>query len=346
MAQSVDILDPCSSPEWLKMVQSHQHAGIFHHPQWLTMLRETYGYEVFAVCVREAGNITAAVPFADIKSPLTGRRWVSLPFSDHCRPLVHTGDPEALESLVEFLWRKQSEGIPKIEVRWNVETSQPVFHDAAFVLHTLDLRDGYEVLAGRFEKQTLRRSIQKASKSGVLVREGTSENDLDIFYALQVNTRKRLGVPAQPRGFFEAVWHHMMQSGLGFLLIAEKEGKPLAANMYFRFGTTVYYKYGASDFRYKEFRPSHAVMNEAIRKACAEGAMLFDFGRSDRDGEGLRRFKSGWGSTEAPLVYTRLGGHPVTNGRSGIKQLVGNVIKHTPEFVCRMSGRLLYKHFA
>lgn len=345
MGSTVEILDPCSSDEWMKLVRGHPDAGIFHHPRWLAMLRDTYGYKVFAVCVREGECITAAIPFADIQSPLTGRRWISLPFSDHCRPLVQAENSGAMETLLEALRHKHDEGIPKIEIRWNIATTQAM-HDREFVLHTLDLREGYDAVFKRFEKQTLRRSILKAEKSGVRVREGRSVDDLNAFYTLQVNTRKRLGVPAQPYEFFEAVWRYILQEGLGFLAIAEKDGRPLAANMYFRFGKTVYYKYGASDFRYKEFRPSHAVMNEAIRKACAEGASFFDFGRSDSDGEGLRRFKSGWGSLEVPLIYTRIGGKPHAGGPSVSKQLVSSVIKHSPEFVCRMSGRLLYKHFA
>ena len=50
------------------------------------LLRDEYGYEIGACCVRDDERIEAAIPFARIKSRLTGNRLVALPFSDHCPP--------------------------------------------------------------------------------------------------------------------------------------------------------------------------------------------------------------------------------------------------------------------
>jgi hypothetical protein len=62
---------------------------------------------------------------------------------------------------------------------------------------------------------------------------------------------------------------------------------------------------------------------------------------------GLRMFKSGWGTVEHPLGYTTIADEPPKIGAtSKLDEITSFVIRKSPLLVCKLSGQLLYKHFA
>ena len=105
------------------------------------------------------------------------------------------------------------------------------------------------------------------------------------------------------------------------------------------------YKYGASDARHWRLRANNALFQEAISRAVAGGARVFDWGRTDFDDEGLRRFKASWGSSEQELVYTTLGVEsPATLSGGRAAALSRTVIRRSPSAVGRLAGALLYRY--
>src|SRR6185436_641501 len=53
----------------------------------------TYGFQPVAFTTSAPGaRLVNALVFAAVRSRLTGRRLVSLPFSDHCDPLIESAD--------------------------------------------------------------------------------------------------------------------------------------------------------------------------------------------------------------------------------------------------------------
>src|ERR1700693_4673560 len=79
------VLDPLRDPRWLELIKKHPAASVFHSREWLSALRLAYGYEpvVYTNCEPSA-ELTSGIVFCKVRSWLTGRRLVSLPFSDHC----------------------------------------------------------------------------------------------------------------------------------------------------------------------------------------------------------------------------------------------------------------------
>ena len=86
-------IDPLGDRRWTDFVERHPDASIFHTIPWLDALRRTYGYRpvVLTNCPRGV-ELTAGIPFCEVKSWISGSRLVSLPFSDHCQPLLKTPD--------------------------------------------------------------------------------------------------------------------------------------------------------------------------------------------------------------------------------------------------------------
>jgi CelD/BcsL family acetyltransferase involved in cellulose biosynthesis len=82
-------LNPLGDPRWAAFIDRHPRASVFHTPGWLEALYSTYGYKPIAVTTTPQGaELTNGMVFCDVRSWLTGRRLVSLPFSDHCDPLI------------------------------------------------------------------------------------------------------------------------------------------------------------------------------------------------------------------------------------------------------------------
>lgn len=325
---------------WAAFVASQSRRIPFHHPAWARLLADCYGFEAFALAVPGAGGeLVAGLPVIETRSPLGRRRWISLAFSDFCPPL---GDDAGLGRQLDE--ERRESGIGGLELR----DSLPGFEgQEVAVLHTLALDRPAEELFAGFHRSQVQRNVKRAEKDGVQTRRGRSAEDLvEVFYALHLETRRRQGVPVQPRRFFRLLWERMLEPGLGFVSLAEHEGRPVAGAVFLRWGSAATYKFGASDPRFLRLRPNHLIFWDAIRSLAEDGVRTLDFGRTDLDNRGLREFKSGWGATESPLVYTVLGEGRPELGQSSAAKALGAVIRRSPPWVCRAVGERLYRYAA
>jgi CelD/BcsL family acetyltransferase involved in cellulose biosynthesis len=331
---------------WLDLAATHPDALAFHRREWAELIAEVYGFPAFLLGLEDdRGGLVGALPVLEVRGLSRRRRWVSLPFTDACPPLSRAGaDVDAFAAAVE---RARAAAGVELHVRAPFPAAGAVARAEA-VTHALPLAGGPDALFAAFGKMQ-QRNVKKAGRERVEVRTAERETDLTrTYYDLHVQTRRRLGVPAQPRRFFAAIWQRLLAPGHGRLLLAHAEGVPVAGLVLLEGGRTVTYKFGASDAAAWRLRPNHLLFWEAIRDACAAGFETFDFGRSDLPDEGLRAFKSSWGATETPLVYSSLGGRPAPaesgEGRAGA--LARTVLQHAPTWVCRAAGQLLYRYAA
>jgi CelD/BcsL family acetyltransferase involved in cellulose biosynthesis len=331
---------------WLRFAGDAPDATPFHHPAWLRALTATYRYQgLVAAQLDEAGEVIAGVPVLRVRRPLAGSVYVSLPFADYAPPLASS--EQALRKLAAGLERwRQEKGNPGIEVRGEVPRSEGVVTVEAGVRHLLALEP--ETAEIRHLKPSVARHVRAAQRAGVSVRFSRSLDDLPTFYRFHLQTRRRLGVPVQPRRFLTAVWQHVVEPGLGFLAIAEDAaGEPLATALFLAHKRTIVYKYGASDASRWHLKPNHLLFWRVLEWGSQEGFGVLDFGRSDAESQGLRQFKSGWGAVEVPLRYARMGkagGAAAGTGRLG--SAVHLVIRRSPPLVCRALGELLYRYAA
>lgn len=80
----VRIIETFQDPTWMKFIEQHTSASIFHHPLWIKVIEETYGYPSFTFGVFEDHRLVGILPLLEVRSFLTGTRAVCLPFTDHC----------------------------------------------------------------------------------------------------------------------------------------------------------------------------------------------------------------------------------------------------------------------
>jgi lipid II:glycine glycyltransferase (peptidoglycan interpeptide bridge formation enzyme) len=128
--------------------------------------------------------------------------------------------------------------------------------------------------------------------------------------------------------------------------VAFYEDVAIAASVYFHFGTTAVYKYGASDKQYQHLRANNLVMWEAIRWLCGQGFSNLHFGRTDLDHAGLRQFKTGWGAAESKLSYHRynLRTSAFDSNGSRASQAHTKLFRRMPMPVLNFLGSVLYRH--
>ena len=342
--QTLEIDDP----RWATFVESHADASPFHHPSWARLLAECYGFDAFAVAEFDGDVVVAGAPMLEVSGHRRRRRWVSLPFTDYCPPLRGRSDSFEFVRALERL-RVQAD-VARLEFRGPIEGPGTRAETVAY-RHVLPLDPDFDRLFGTFQKSRVQRGIRQAERfvaSGALaVKRADRESDLaEVFYDLHLSTRRRLGVPVQPRRFFRLLWKRMLEPGFGFALLAQSEGRSVAGAVFLFHGRTMVYKFGASERNAQRLRPNHLLMSSAIREACERGLDVFDFGRTDLNGDSLREFKLGWGTTEEPLVYSHVGAESDRRGTGRAAAALAPLIRRSPPLVCRTIGELFYKRAA
>ena len=334
---------PLDGSEWMEFAGSCAGATPFHHPAWGRLLADTYGYRAFALGLRgEDGRLLAGAPFLEIRGLAGRRRWVSLPFTDLCPPLG--ADALAVRAFVTALGGVHATlNAPVLELRAEVD-ALGWRSSAGAVTHLLDIEPDVEAVQRRFSRSQVVRNIRRAEREGVGVRIASSTADLDAFYGLHARTRRRQGVPVQPRKFFDLIWSRMIEPGLGSILLASAGGAPVAGALFLHWNGTTIYKFGASDPEGLPLRPNHALFWTAIQASCARSDRHFDFGRTDLDNPGLRRFKASWGGVERPLVYSSVAPGAAEGQESRAARAVAVAIRRGPPWVGRALGETLYRY--
>jgi len=300
------LIEPLRDARWEGFIREHPRSSVFHSSPWLTALSQTYGYQPVAYTTSPVDqDLHNAIVFCRVESWLTGRRLVSLPFSDHCEPLLD--DEEDAQSLATAIEKDaQREGWRYVEMRPLQPLDFAISMNCStvdYTFHELDLAPDINTLFRNCHKDSTQRKIRRAEREPLNYREGSSEELLDYFYELFTITRKRHRIPPPPRKWFLNLMNCF--GGALKIRVAFKGDKHVAAIITIRHKDTLVYKYGGCDTRFTNLGSMHFLLWKSIQEAKALGLRSFDFGRSDEDQPGLIVFKSRWGSERSTLTYAR-----------------------------------------
>ena len=318
---------------------------MFHTRAWLTALRTAYGYQplVLTTCPPQA-PLTNGLVFCAVHSWLTGRRLVSLPFSDHCEPL--TDAAATLDVLLTRARDAVDQGLYRwIEIRPHSQLGEPLrgFQPTSgAVLHRLDLTPPAEQLLRGFHKDCIQRNIRRAIRENLVYEEGTSEKQLRDFYRLMTITRRRHGLPPQPLRWFRAL---IAAFGPNLKIrIARRDGAAVASIVTLSHRRTMVYKYGCSDASANKYGGTPMLFWQTIQEAKANGQTELDMGRSDLADPGLSVFKERWGSVPTPLTYWRHPAEPTRAHSLPGKGWSRRAVGASPNRLLQIAGSLLYRH--
>jgi hypothetical protein len=337
------IVNPIEIENWDEQIYGLSGSSFFHGRAWAKVLAQSYGYRPVYFTEKE-GCLAAVIPMMEVSSFLTGKRAVSLPFTDYCEPLVpHVEVSKVLlEAIIQEGRRRQWR---YIELRGGADFLGDGPASTWFYRHVLDLMPGEATLYKSLRDST-RRNIKKAEKEGVTVRFETTLEALRDFYRLNCLTRREHGLPPQPWHFFANLHEEILSKGKGAVALAAFRGHSIAANVYLHSNGEAIYKYGASDKAWQNLRAANLVMWEAIKHYSGEGFRSLCFGRTEPGNEGLRQFKSGWGTEESILNYYRydLAADAFVPGPKTVSARANHVFSRMPIPALRAIGGLLYRH--
>ena len=326
---------------WAEFVGAHPAAGPFHLPAWAAMIADCYRFRCFALTVQDGGGeLVAGLPVIEARSLRGGRRWVSLPFTDACAPLVRAdvSRDEALAAVDAYVLAAPVDGL---EVRAALPAAPARHPVPAGYIHTLALpTDPAQLHPNKGHRNYRNQAVRK----GVVVAQGRTAEDMATFYRLHTLTRRRHGVPVQPRRFFDLMLERLIAPGHGSVVTATADGEVLTAAIYLVSNGVLVAKYQGSDPDLPDKRAGYLIDWEMMVSGSTSGCHTLDLGRSDPDGDGLRLYKSLVGGHGSPA---RLHAHRAQATRRpprlGAGDLAARVIRRSPVWVCRGLGEILYR---
>lgn len=341
-------LNPLEDRRWQEFIDRHPYASIFHSGKWLAALSQTYGYRPVVLTTTPAGQaLENGVPFCRVESWLTGRRLVSLPFSDHCTPLVDRSDSlaEILNHVAELIKHncfEFAEIRPRgLHEQGAVQGWQPA---SAFYLHRLALESPPEALWERMHKSCIQRKIARAERERLTYESGNDDVLLDKFYRLMVGTRRRHLLVPQP-----VRWFGNLKAALGsdlVIRIASQCGVPVAGMLVLRFKDRMYYKYGCLDRQGRASGAMPFLFWKLIQEARESGVKELDMGRAGNDEEGLAQFKDRLGTRRETLLYKRcwatVDEHDYQT--AWMIRAARRLVPYLPNSVLVATGNIAYRH--
>jgi hypothetical protein len=288
------------------------------------------------------------IVFCQVNSKLTGRRLVSLPFSDHCQPLVNSSE-ELEELLLALEKQRKSKHWKYIEIRplspdkilnenkINFNKSRQEY------LHKLDLKPELNEVYRHFHKSCVQRKIKRAQRETLIYEEGRSQSLVNKFYDLLLMTRRRHQIPPQPK-----IWFQNLIDCLGDKLkirVVSKNDQPIASIITLWYKNSLVYKYGCADSIFYNLGGMFLLFWQSIQEAKSLGATELDMGRSECSNTGLVTFKDRWGATRSILTYYRFPEKYSDNLNDGWKMRIAkSLFPLLPDNLLMLTGKMLYKH--
>ena len=330
-------VNPLQDPRWQALVDSHPYASVFHETAWLKSLRSAYGYEpaVISTCPPSL-PLTNGFVFCRVTSWLTGRRYVSLPFSDHCDPFVHLLHMKAMvdRSRWKYVELRPTSVGPTDKISYGRSNS--------FYLHRLDLRKTKSELFRGLHKDCAQRKVKRAERESLRYDEGISEALLESFYRLLVKSRRIQNLPPQPMAWFRSLIAAF--GGRLKIRLASKDGVPVASIMTLLHRRTMVYKYGCADRQFNKYGGMALLFWRTIEEASDKSLDELDLGRSELDNSGLVAFKEHWGAKRYLLNYWR---YPLAAAAVETQlraRIVRKMFSVPADWPLIAAGRLLYRH--
>lgn len=117
-----------------------------------------------------------------------------------------------------------------------------------------------------------------------------SKSEMDEFWELMQKTSSRDKFSSHTKEYYEKLIPFTK------LLVAQYNGKTIAANIILFYGDTAYYVHGASDYEHRSLMAPYLLHWETIKYAKERGYKKYDlWGIDEKKWPGVTRFKSGFG---------------------------------------------------
>ncbi len=289
--------DIATAERWDQFVFQSPTATFFHRAGWQRIIREVFRHETYFLYAIKSDKIQGVLALGHVKSWLFGNSLVGLPFAVYGG--VAALDEEAavaLESEAQQI--AQRLGVDHLELRnidqrhadWPAQDLYVTFRKEIF-------RDEEANMLAIPRKQ--RAMVRKGIKNGLI---GSTDSNVDQFFALYADNVHRHGTPAMPKRYFKSLMEEF-GADCEVLTVSSPDGRPLSSVMSFYFRDEVLPYYAGDDESARDLAANDFKYWELMRRACKRGLKVFDYGRSKK-GTGSFAFKKNWGFEPRQLNYS------------------------------------------
>lgn len=336
----ISVLAPADEPAWQDYVRCHPNATIYHTLEWRDILYAEYRFEPIYRIAKDRGKVVGILPAFLVKN-FKGKRLVSLPFS------IYGGGLGDSNEVISLLISKEVEMVKEGKVEsLEIRQCYPVIPEVSGlavnrwgIAIVVDLTVGIDELWRRLAART---DVRKSFDMGLkfILSDGDRLQD---FYRLQLMTRKKLGLPT-PRFSYYASFFQKFPEKVK-LAIVEKKGVPIAGEIYFLYKDVMLRVLNASDPKALSDRPNDFIIWNMMEWGSANGINKFDHGPTSLENEGLLFFKRKWGGEERKVERYFFPETAETSDMSQSDKFANALLKVSPTWFHKLSGRQIIKRF-
>ena len=281
---------------WASFVQACADATFFHRIEWRDIIENIFGHRTHYLLAERGGDIVGVLPMAQVKSFLFGHSLVSLPFAVYGGAAVNDESARALlHAAAADLARTLGADHLELRNRSTYEAGWP--QQDLFVTFRKPIEahaDANMQAIPRKQRAMVRKGIQRGLVSEI-------DPGVDRFFDLYADNAHRHGTPPFPRRYFESL-QRAFGDACEVMTVVTAEGRPVSGVLSFYFRDEVLPYYAGDVIDARELAANDFKYWELMRRACARGCGIFDYGRSKR-GAGSFDFKKNWGFVPQPLHY-------------------------------------------
>lgn len=303
---------PGEDSRWDAFVTRHSQGTFFHLSGWRRCITDVFRHEPHYLVVEQGRKWLGVLPLFLVKNlqlrpPFVGRNLVSVPYGVYGGVLAESAvAQQALLDRATELGRQL--GADFVELRHLEERPGVRTNTHLYVTFRCQLPDDPDKVMPALPKKA-RAEVRRARRApggeevghGLVVKP---DCDLDEFFDLFAENKQRLGSPALPKRWFQALCDEFGRKVV-FHRVVDPKGRSLAAVMSFLFKDTVNAYYSGSLTGINDTGANNLVYCGIMEWAVREGFAKFDFGRSRLE-SGPAHFKKNMGFAAESLHYEYL----------------------------------------
>lgn len=337
----LDSDDAAAVARWEAFVAAASGATFFHRAPWQKIMRDVFRHRTYFLYVERNGVIEGILPLAHVNSRLFGNSLVALPFAVYGGVVASTEEAaDALEAEAEKIARQLD--VDHLEYR-NIDARHPDWPRqdlyVTFCKEILPEEEANMLAIPRKQRAMVRKSIGNGLRS-------EADTDAGRFFALYADNVRRHGTPALPKRYFDSLLREFGKD-CDVLTVVDAEGAPVSSVVSFYFRDEVLPYYAGDAVRARELAANDFKYWELMRRACARGLKVFDYGRS-KVGSGSYSFKKNWGFVPRPLNYEyrlyKRDAIPQNNPNNPKYQLMIAAWRRLPFWVANRLGPLIVRN--
>jgi FemAB-related protein (PEP-CTERM system-associated) len=340
----VEELGAALGSEWDDYVEAHSSATCYHLRAWNLVAERAYRLHAPLLVARAAigGPIRGVLPLFVVRNARGGYTTNGL-FGAYGAILADSlAAGNALLTEATRITRKEGCRYLMLKSLGEEPLATDLDRRDLCVIAKLPLDPSPDVMWRGF-RDKMRNCIRKAQKSDLDVRAGPDQ--LSGYYDVLAENMHRKGTPI----YGKAIMRQLLET-LGDraeIVTLWRDGAVVSGALVIYHKQTVYVPFASSRPAAFKWNPNNLLYWEIIKRACARGMTVLDFGRSPQNSSALA-FKLGWGAavTAQPFyVYTARGTPPKLDIEArGVKRMI-RLWQRLPRWMADAAGPAVCRRF-